>query len=257
MTFRALRKEIRKLWRGSASETVVALLRYPRTLKKREAYRKMLEQTDRQSRFGAIYEGGLWHSSESGSGQGSELGYTENLRRWLPGVIRAHDIKSVVDAPCGDFNWMRLVLQDVNVDYSGFDIVASVIERNAAHNSGERVTFEVADICKDPLPDCDLLIIRDCLFHLSLDDIDLVLRNIAAVNYKFLLTTTHKTPEGFVNSDIVSGDFRIMDLFEPPFCFARGAVLDRVDDFPKGYPIEREMVLIPKADVPTALSGDR
>lgn len=253
MNLRTLKKDLRKLRRSSLRETLAAALRYPATLRKRAAYRRMLEAADRKSRFDAIYRGGLWHSGESGSGQGSELAYTEGLRAWLPGVIRTHGITSIVDAPCGDFNWMRLVLKACPVRYQGFDIVDRVIARNAVTHGNGTTSFAVADICKDPLPDCDLLIVRDCLFHLSEADIDLVLGNLARTNYRFLLTTTHFTTDGFENTDIVSGDFRIMDLFKPPFGFDAGSVIDRVDDYPSGYPIEREMILIAKADVPKGL----
>lgn len=257
MNFRTLRKELRKLKRDSVFETAKAVLRLPNTLRKRAAYKEMLDGGDRKSRFDAIYRGGLWHSGESGSGQGSEVAYTENLRRWLPGVIRDHAITSIVDAPCGDFNWIQLVLNEVPVPYQGFDIVDHVIAHNAETYGSDLIKFAVADICKDPLPDCDLLIVRDCLFHLSEADIDLVLKNLARVNYRFLLTTTHFTGDGFQNSDITSGDFRIMDLFQPPYGFKEEAVLDRVDDFPPGYAIEREMILLAKADVPTGLMDQR
>ncbi len=257
MDLRALKKDLRKLKRDTWLETARAVLRHPETLRKRAAYSRMLAGGDRKSRFDAIYKGGLWHSGESGSGQGSEVAYTENLRGWLPAVIRAHGIQSIVDAPCGDFNWMRLVLAEVPVHYQGFDIVDHVIARNAEAHGTDRTRFAVADICKDPLPDCDLLIVRDCLFHLSEHDIDLVLGNLARSNFRFLLTTTHFTEDGFRNTDITSGDFRIMDLFEPPYGFDKGAVLDRVDDFPPGYPIEREMVLLAKSDVPTGLMNQR
>ena len=253
MTFRAIGKELRKLKRDGTLATLAAVARYPATLRKRAAYRRMLAQDDRKRKFGAIYEGGLWHSRESGSGQGSEAQYTQNLRQWLPGVIKAHGIQSIVDAPCGDFNWMRLMMPALEVDYLGVDIVDFVISTNTETYSNDRVKFAVADICKDPLPDCDLLIVRDCLFHLSNSDIDLVLQNIAGVNYRFLLTTTHTANGGFENSDIVSGDFRLIDLFESPYGFDRTSVIDRVDDFPPGYAIEREMVLIPKDAVPTSL----
>ncbi|MEM6824080.1 MAG: hypothetical protein AAF566_03120, partial [Pseudomonadota bacterium] len=78
-------------------------------------------------------------------------------------------------------------------------------------------------------------------------------RNIARVNYKYLLTTTNTVGAEFENSDITTGDFRRIALFKPPFSVAPTAVLDRVDDYPEGYPIAREMILLRKADVPERL----
>ena len=54
--------------------------------------------------------------------------------------------------------------------------------------------------------------VRDCLFHLSFDDINQTLKNISRVDYKFLITTSHMTDEDYVNSDIKSGDFRWLDI---------------------------------------------
>ncbi|WP_316649650.1 class I SAM-dependent methyltransferase [Ovoidimarina sediminis] len=231
------------------------MLRYPDTLRKRAAYRRMLELDDTEARFRAIYKGGLWHSRESGSGQGSEKRYTETLRGWLPAVVKRHNIRSILDGACGDFNWMRLVLPELDVDYSGFDIDRPTIERNISRYGSDRIHFAAANICRDPLPSCDLLIVRDCLFHLSTEDIGRFLENAAQTEYRLLLTSTHTVDEGFKNTDIQSGDFRILDLFSPPFNFPKSAVIDRVKDFPEGYPIERDMILLKKADVPVTLGS--
>src|SRR3712207_7875432 len=48
-------------------------------------------------------------SHESYSGRGSELGATESLRSYLPQLFERLNIKTFLDAPCGDWNWMRQV----------------------------------------------------------------------------------------------------------------------------------------------------
>lgn len=253
MLWRRLKRDWRKIRRETGIGTARALLRYPRVLRQRARYRKMLALGDYGERFGAIYAQGLWHSAESGSGQGSEVAYTEALRTWLPRIVARYGIETLVDAPCGDFNWMRLVLPELGVRYHGIDIVAPVIAQNRARYAADGVAFDVADICADALPDGDLLMVRDCLFHLSYRDIDRFFRNIARVNYRYLLTTTNTVGAEFENSDITTGDFRRIALFKPPFSVAPTAVLDRVDDYPEGYPIAREMILLRKADVPERL----
>jgi hypothetical protein len=110
------------------------------------------------------------------------------------------------------------------------------------------------DVCRDSLPDCELLIARDFLFYLSFSDIDIFSKNIRDVNYRYLLTTMHGDRDIF-NRDIVTGDFREIDLFGAPFNFSQACVEDRVDDFPPGYAVPREMTLIKKDKVPTSLSG--
>jgi len=57
----------------------------------------------------------------------------------------------------------------------------------------------------------------------------------------------------FVNKDIITGDFRLIDLFSKPFNFKEQFVTERIYDYPNGYPIKREMILIEKKYVPTEL----
>ncbi len=223
-------------------------------LKRKAAFNEMLKLGSYKDRFIEIYEQNFWTSAESNSGQGSEIGYTERLRDWLPLIIKKHGITNIVDAPCGDFNWMKAVLPDLCVTYLGVDIVDLVIENNIQNHSTSGIKFRVADICSDRLPKCDLLIVRDCLFHLSYHDIGRFLKNIENVEYEFLLTTTHFSDDVQGNTDITTGDFRTIDLFDSPFCFSKNSVIDRVDDFPVGFPTEREMILVRKADVPTKCS---
>lgn len=219
----------------------------------KRAYKSMLTLNSAKERFSEIYAQNLWSSSESGSGTGSEVLYTAPLRQWLIENINSLKIKTFVDAPCGDFNWMKLVLPEVDVKYVGLDIVDDVIEKNIKDHASDKVKFEVADICKDGLPDCDLIMVRDCLFHLSYEDINSFFVNLAKTNYQYLLTTTYKVDGKFENRDIKSGDFRLINLFDFPFSFKPEEVKARVDDFPSGFSMEREMLLVQKQFVPTRL----
>ncbi len=232
---------------------LVGIIKFPLSLRRRYNYTKMLKLNSPKQRFSEIYKSNLWASDESGSGGGSEANYTQTLRNWLVAAIRKHDVRTIVDAPCGDFNWMKLVLPEVDVEYCGFDIVDSVIERNKATFGSDSIHFAVADICSDELQPCDFLFVRDCLFHLSFEDVDRFLKNIAGLDYKFLLTNTHLPGEGFENSDILTGDFRLIDLYRAPFNFDRGSALECVDDHPPGFSIPREMILIEKKNVPLSL----
>ena len=99
--------------------------------------------------FTEIYEKNLWTSQESNSGAGSELKNTEVIRREIPEVIKKFGIKSILDIPCGDFNWMKSV--DLSeVSYMGADIVESLVEINNKKFDG--VNFQVLDIIQDELP---------------------------------------------------------------------------------------------------------
>jgi SAM-dependent methyltransferase len=244
---------IQKFRREGVSRTLVAFFQYPFGLFRRNRYRHMLELQSPKQRFAAIYKNNFWLSKESGSGSGSELENTKSIRSELPLLVRKFGIKSIVDAPCGDLNWMRLVLSEVDVSYIGLDIVDKVIEGNKKNILGENIKFSVADICDDKIPDCDLLMVRDCLFHLSYDDIEKFLNNISGCQYRYLLTSNHtELGDSFKNQNIVTGDFRLIDLFSQPFLFDKAKVMHSIrDDIVniKGV-TKREMSLFSKADVP-------
>ena len=213
----------------------------------------MLSGDNIQTRFEEIYRNNFWSSDESLSGEGSEVEYTSSIRRWLIENLPKLNIKVFVDAPCGDFNWMKLVLPKLDLNYTGLDIVPSLINKNNEDHGSDNIKFEISNICEDDLPACDLIMIRDCLFHLSFEDIDKVLNNLKSSDYKYLLTTTHLVDDVFENEDITSGDFRLIDLFKSPFNFNRANIISHIVDYPTGYPLKREMILIKKEHVPNRL----
>tara|TARA_B100000780_G_scaffold128730_1_gene90262 strand:+ start:4224 stop:4991 length:768 start_codon:yes stop_codon:yes gene_type:complete len=225
--------------------------------------KKILKADSLEERFDMIYKENHWSSDESISGVGSEIAYTHNLRTWLIQKIGELDIKKLVDAPCGDFNWMQLVTKKVDVDYIGIDIVEEIINSNNSLYRNDNTEFHLGNICTDVLPACELLIVRDCLFHLSFNDINKFLNNISKLEYKYLLTTNHEFDSNYVNLDIASGDFRYIDLYNEPFNFGKSDIIDRVDDFPENHADfpenystnAREMILIEKQNVPTSISN--
>ena len=71
--------------------------------------------------FRKIYSTNEWGAKSSRSGPGSEIEMTTNIRRELPLLIEKYGIKSVVDIPCGDFNWMKEIVH-LLPNYIGGDI---------------------------------------------------------------------------------------------------------------------------------------
>lgn len=244
-----------KLKHDGLRTTFLAVLRYPFYRKRRLEYNEMLTLGSIEERFSEIYAKNFWSSKESGSGEGSELEYTVPLRTWMVDAFPKYQIKKMVDAPCGDFNWMKFAVPHLNIEYFGFDIVESVIKENKKNYGSKNIHFEVANICEDNLQECDILMVRDCLFHLSYEDINQFLENLTRVNYKYLLTTTHLVDKDFVNSDITTGDFRFINLFIKPFNFKNKDIIERVDDYPKGYSRPRQMILLAKSSVPKKLTN--
>jgi SAM-dependent methyltransferase len=194
---------------------------------------------DRGSVFREIYEKNFWGSSESGSGPGSELRRTEHYRNELLEFLRRQEIRSMFDAPCGDLNWMSLVLDQWPMEYYGGDISEEAVSRARERRSNVRV--QKFDICIDSFPETQLWHCRDSLFHLSFEDIWLALENVAKSNTEFALITTNKT-RLMKNPDIDTGGFRYLDLERAPFNLPRALeyLKDAADDnFPRAVGLWR------------------
>lgn len=168
--------------------------------------------------FENIKEINLWGSGESASGEGSTASETLRLKENIENLFRELGIKSVADAPCGDFGWMS-TLDFSGLMYLGVDILEDAINfLRWSYKDNESISFERADITKVILPDVDLILCRDCLVHFSFEDIYKAIDNFKASGSRYLLTTTFVDTE--INEDIVTGDWRPLNLEAPPFCFS-------------------------------------
>jgi hypothetical protein len=166
--------------------------------------------------FTDIYRSNFWADAESVSGRGSTIARTEVIRASLPVLLESVGAKTLLDAPCGDFNWMRYV--DLNgIEYIGADVVLDLIERNRRLYEVKGRSFVVLDITSDPLPPVDVILCRDSLIHLSSRHVRAAIANFKKSNARFLLATTHVTVRE--NTDIQSGDRRPINLELPPFNF--------------------------------------
>ena len=166
--------------------------------------------------FQDIYARNLWGDAESVSGPGSNLARTSAFRAELPPLFEAITARTLLDAPCGDFNWMKEL--ELNVEhYFGIDIVRELIEQNQQRYGNSRRKFLQLDITRDRLPQADVILCRDCLVHFSFADAYATLRNFKRSQALYLLATTFT---GVVeNPDIATGDWRSLNLQQPPFDF--------------------------------------
>jgi len=178
---------------------------------------KDLKQESVQHIFTQIHENKSWGpKEESVSGLGSGISQAQRLIETLPRLFNDFDISSVVDIPCGDFNWMRHVQLD-NVKYIGGDIVSSLIEQNTERYSSNNVSFRHLNLLEDQLPEADLVLCRDCLVHFSRHDVFRALKNIARSNSSYLLSTTF--PLRARNCEILTGQWTPINLQARPFNF--------------------------------------
>jgi hypothetical protein len=169
-----------------------------------------------ERRFTEIYQQNGFGGKESVSGPGSDLSQTAAVREALPGLLKDIGAKTMLDAPCGDYFWMKEARLDLE-RYTGADIVAAIIERNNASHADTKREFRVLDITRDALPAVDLIFCRDCLVHLPYAAIFSAIKNFKRSGSKFLLTTTFTArPE---NHDIPAGFWRPLYLQAAPFNF--------------------------------------
>jgi hypothetical protein len=169
--------------------------------------------------FTGIYQERVWDEvqpEESVSGAGSSQFQTRELVQALPRLFSKYHIQSVLDIPCGDFNWMQRVVPGLP-SYTGADIVSELIERNQRQYGNERVRFVQLNLLTDALPAADLILCRDCLVHFSFEHVRKALDTIRQSDCTYLLTTTFPGQE--INEDIVTGGWRPLNFERAPFHF--------------------------------------
>ena len=129
----------------------------------------------------------IWRRFHS-NGPGSTIEATTPARQWLRHIIDTYNITSMLDAPCGNGAWMKLV--DLNgVHYTGIDVEPDVLaeaEANIPAGTFRNINLLTAR----RLPKVDLVWCRDLTIHLDLDSAVRVvnkLRNTA----KYVAITSH------------------------------------------------------------------
>lgn len=164
--------------------------------------------------FEDIFSNNGWKGVESVSGRGSDSDQVKDLVEELPILFRELGIQSILDLPCGDFNWMKNIdLEGYN--YIGADIVKQIIVNNNSTHARNGVEFRQIDLINDDLPKVDLILNRDCLIHFSNADVLKALKNVCRSGSRYFLTTTFMDL-GY-NKDIPTGRWRKLDLCAQPF----------------------------------------
>jgi SAM-dependent methyltransferase len=161
--------------------------------------------------FSFIYENDLWGR---GSGAGSFPEYTQPYVAMLQRFLRDHEIRSVVDVGCGDWQFSRLIDWD-GVDYLGLDLVESVIEANRKAFATNSIAFEVATV-GEPLPSADLVVCKDVLQHLPLAVVGDYLAQFRQ-RFKHVLVTNDVYPDASTNDECPLGSGRALRPDLEPF----------------------------------------
>lgn len=123
-----------------------------------------------KKKFTETYDNFKWKygNGESRSGEGSSLYWTENYRTELSKILDDYKISKILDCSCGDWNWMKDLSHKL-IDYTGVDIVDSLIKKNNEIYSSDKIKF----VCNDMLnflentkESYDLVICRHTFEHL-------------------------------------------------------------------------------------------
>jgi SAM-dependent methyltransferase len=174
-----------------------------------------LEQT-----FTEIYESGVW-ARENGvryhSGPGSLPDVTRAYEDFVAGYLeREPAIATLVDIGCGDFQVSNRILQRLSrpIRYHGCDIAANVVAYNQRQfGQAGKISFHHANVATDPLPEGDIVTIREVFQHLSNDTILAALANLRLSFTRAIVTESITARPAAPNLDIVSG-YRTRDGFK-------------------------------------------
>ena len=190
--------------------------RFPRAVAAYREVRQALLRPSLATVFSEIYLSNAWQNPESVSGRGSTLARTKEIMSHLPVLLHELRAQTLLDAACGDFNWMRYT--DLGaVGYIGVDLVPDLICRNRRLYETQHRTFAVLDITRDYLPTADAILCRDCFIHLSFTRIHAAISNFKRTGARHLLCTTHDSLQE--NTDCPDGGWRSVNLQLPPFSF--------------------------------------
>lgn len=162
--------------------------------------------------FSEVYAKAIWGKAgdvtdQFFSGHGSHL--ADHVEPYVAAVsqfLQSCEIpQNVVDLGCGDFN-VGSQIRQYGAKYIACDVVPDLIERNQNKFQELDVDFRCIDITEDPLPNGDVVIVRQVLQHLSNEHIKRVVNKLNG--FKWLVLTEY-VPEGSFppNVDQPTGSF--------------------------------------------------
>lgn len=138
--------------------------------------------------FGRIYREHTWGEGESLSGPGSSPAAARRAAQVLVELVDELRPMGVLDVGCGDSAWQPPVVS------LGVDVAVEAIAAARARHPGRR--FEVHDVVRDGVPPrprgpWGLIVCRDAIQHLSLEDGTALLRALLDARPAHLLLSTY------------------------------------------------------------------
>jgi SAM-dependent methyltransferase len=177
--------------------------------------------------FSKIYKNNYWGGEEGFySGEGTYVQDSELYINAVIDFIKVNNIRSVVEIGCGDFHVANLIVEETNVDYTGFDVVPDLVSHLNEKFGKPNIRFICGDASSKEVqfPHADLCIIRQVLQHLNNDSIHNILQNTSHIS-KLIVTEHIPLKPELINADKpTNGYIRLQNkqisgvyLDRPPF----------------------------------------
>ena len=98
-------------------------------------------------------------------------------------------------------------------------------------NTSNNIKFSLRDVTKDPIPNSDLLICRDLFIHFSNEHIMDTIKNFLNSNTKYILASDSANKDLSNKKDIMTGEYRHINLQKEPFNFPEPKLYKFFDTF--------------------------
>ena len=129
--------------------------------------------------FTNLYENNVWGNNNNNqysgsSGEGSDVDYNKDTYvPFLKKFITDNNIKNIVDLGCGDFRCGKLIYDDLDISYTGYDTYKKIVDYNTKQYSLPKYSFMHLDFCNDKegIITGDMCILKDVIQHWSLENI--------------------------------------------------------------------------------------
>ena len=169
-----------------------------------------------ESIFTNVYESKAWGNNNNidyngSSGDGSSIEYNKDTYVFfLKKFITDNKIKNIIDLGCGDFRCGKLIYDDLDILYTGYDAYKKVIDYNSKNYLLPKYSFKHLDFCnnKESIINGDLCILKDVIQHWAVDNIYTFLDYLVETKkFKYILICNCCNQKQD-NTNIIDGDFR-------------------------------------------------
>ena len=137
--------------------------------------------------------------------------------------ITDNKINTVVDLGCGDFVCGKIIYDDLDIIYQGYDTYKKIIDYNSTQYLLPKYSFIHLDFFtnKDIIANADLCILKDVIQHWTMDEINTFLDYLVEnKKFKYILLCNccnqrQDNPENNDRSTALSVDFFPLKKYNP------------------------------------------